>query len=933
MCPVGYGQQPASPCDPPVLTASARGANIFSEQQENDLGDAVAEHLQRTFRVIEDERLTAYLAAIGARITAQLPPTAIRFQFAIVDIPEANAFTLPGGRIYVARKLIAITESEDELAGVIAHETGHVMARHAAIEMTRIFRDVLGVTSVTDRKDIFEKYNRMVENAARKPKAFEGTERESDDQVGADQIGLYALAKAGYKPAAFATFFDRLAETKGQTGNFFSDLFGTTNPEARRLRVMLKTAAALPASCITSTVDRKAEDFLAWRASVVGFTGTGSREALHAVRTRVALEPPLRSEITSLKFSPDGRYILAQDDSGIAVLTREPLAPLFRIDAPEANPAHFTPNSQLVVFCTPTGRVEEWDVATGKLSSAHEIYVRAGGLQMLLSPDARTLACLDGELSLLLFDVATGASVFQKQHFYIPNPVEILLVQLRNSGEEDEDVDFNWINMDFSPDGKYFAAGARSATTNFGGGIVSEVKALAVDLGTRQTVGLKGPVKKMLSGGFAFVSPARIVGVNIDDTSKSGIVGFPQGDNPEPFVLNPGTIAAASAGNYILKRPAADYPVGVMSLDTKEIILANKQSALDVYNDTFVSERQNGEIGVYALKTKSLITSVKLPPSPLVKLKAVAVSPDLSTIAVSQRLRGAVWNAETGERLFHVRGFRSGFFADDGVLYAEFPKHDAAERTVMKMHIASRSSSNGPALAPEHESVSGPFIITRKALAGDLSELTDNVEITISDVRTKAKLWSRTFPREAPEVYVETGAETLVLLWQMSDEAATAEIKADPRLSQRLGLKKKEKEADYFLQVVDARTGKLMGQLIVETGLGSFDVADLFAVGGWVVVADTANRILIYSVASGEQKGKVFGTNAAINPAGTAMVVENAPGKLAFYTLPAMEKRDELAFGNPVVLAQYSRDGHRLFVLDSRQTVYVVDVDALGEDR
>ena len=524
VCPVILGQQPQNPCAPPVLRAIPRERNIFTEAQENDLGDAVAEHLERTFRVVDDAELTAYLAGIGARITAELPPTTLNIRFAIVDIPDANAFTLPGGRIYVSRKLIALTETEDELAGVIAHEAGHVLARHAAIEMSRILRELLAVTEVTDRKDIFDKYNRFVENAARKPKAVQARERESDDQAGADQIGLYALAKAGYNPAAFATFFDRLAATKGDTGNFFSDLFGTTNPEARRLREMLRTTAALPASCIANSHPTDAaakQGFQTWRSNVIAYTGTGTHESLHGVRARVALEPPLRGEITSLRFSPDGRYLLAQDDSGIAVLARDPLAPIFRIEAVGAEDAHFTPDSSSVVFCTTSGRVEAWDVATRKLLSAHEIFVRAGALQALLSPDARTLAVLDSDLSLILFDVATGTQVFTKEHFYIPNPIEILTVQLLNLGEEDDDFDFDWINMDFSPDGKYFAAGARSATTNFGGGIVSEVKALAVDLGTRQTVGLKGPVKKMLSGGFAFVSPARIVGVKLSAVFSS----------------------------------------------------------------------------------------------------------------------------------------------------------------------------------------------------------------------------------------------------------------------------------------------------------------------------------------------------------------------------------------------------------------------------
>jgi len=54
-----------------------------------------------------------------------------------------------------------------ELEGVIAHELGHIVARHSTIDMTMLFREVLGATQVTDRKDIFDKYNQLIENTDR----------------------------------------------------------------------------------------------------------------------------------------------------------------------------------------------------------------------------------------------------------------------------------------------------------------------------------------------------------------------------------------------------------------------------------------------------------------------------------------------------------------------------------------------------------------------------------------------------------------------------------------------------------------------------------------------------------------------------------------------------------------------------------------------
>ena len=135
------GQQP---CQAPKVPIPISGQNIFNESQEMDLGDAVAQHLQRDYRVIDDDEVTGYVRRIGERIIKHLPPTNLQFQFFLIELDDMNAFTLPGGRIYLSRKLVAFAQNEDELAGVIAHELGHITARHSAINTSTLFREVLG---------------------------------------------------------------------------------------------------------------------------------------------------------------------------------------------------------------------------------------------------------------------------------------------------------------------------------------------------------------------------------------------------------------------------------------------------------------------------------------------------------------------------------------------------------------------------------------------------------------------------------------------------------------------------------------------------------------------------------------------------------------------------------------------------------------------
>jgi predicted Zn-dependent protease len=63
----------------------------------------------------------------GEKLIKHLPNQGIKFQFFIIDIPEANAFNIPGGYVFISRKLIGFAANEDEVAGVIAHELGHAV--------------------------------------------------------------------------------------------------------------------------------------------------------------------------------------------------------------------------------------------------------------------------------------------------------------------------------------------------------------------------------------------------------------------------------------------------------------------------------------------------------------------------------------------------------------------------------------------------------------------------------------------------------------------------------------------------------------------------------------------------------------------------------------------------------------------------------------
>jgi predicted Zn-dependent protease len=168
---------PASPqqnCPlPPSLQSVPLAENIFSDQQEVDLGDAMAEAVALHVNVIQSDDLTAHLREVGNRLVQYLPPTRLNFRFYLIDLPQVNAFSIAGGRVYVSRKIVAFAHNDDELAGILAHELGHIVTHQSAIEITRAFREILNVTQVGSRDDVFRKFHQYVENVSRQRHAIQ----------------------------------------------------------------------------------------------------------------------------------------------------------------------------------------------------------------------------------------------------------------------------------------------------------------------------------------------------------------------------------------------------------------------------------------------------------------------------------------------------------------------------------------------------------------------------------------------------------------------------------------------------------------------------------------------------------------------------------------------------------------------------------------
>jgi predicted Zn-dependent protease len=115
------------------------GFNLFSPQQDVEIGKQSALEAEKQLQLIRDGRALEYLNRLGQRLSEQAPGERYPYTFKLVNAAEINAFALPGGQIYVNRATIEAAQSEAELAGVIAHEISHVALRHGTHQASKAY--------------------------------------------------------------------------------------------------------------------------------------------------------------------------------------------------------------------------------------------------------------------------------------------------------------------------------------------------------------------------------------------------------------------------------------------------------------------------------------------------------------------------------------------------------------------------------------------------------------------------------------------------------------------------------------------------------------------------------------------------------------------------------------------------------------------------
>ncbi|MGE5646683.1 MAG: M48 family metalloprotease [Acidobacteriota bacterium] len=220
------------------------GFNLFSKQQDIQLGQEAAAQVRQQYQVVQNQELQNYIKRIGDRLasTPEAKNSGFPFSFTLLNSKEVNAFALPGGPAFVFTGLIKVADNEGELAGVLAHELSHVILRHGTNQVSKanlvqlpaqLAGSMIGGSTMGQLVNLglglglnglFLKFSRT-------------------DETQADALGARIMNEAGYNPIEMANMFEKLQSLGGQGGpEFLSD---HPNP-GNRVKAVEAEIQALP---------------------------------------------------------------------------------------------------------------------------------------------------------------------------------------------------------------------------------------------------------------------------------------------------------------------------------------------------------------------------------------------------------------------------------------------------------------------------------------------------------------------------------------------------------------------------------------------------------------------------------------------------------------------------------------------------------------
>lgn len=205
----------------------------FSEKEETDIGRIVAARILATYPLSSNEKLQKYATLVGNTVAVYSPRPSLDWHFSVLDSEVVNAFSTPGGYIFVTTGALTQMHSEAELAAVLGHEIAHTTQKHILNEIKRNNVIAAGVDLAQSKASSGSWLNddiaRKIGQTAYEKLFTTGLSRQ--DELEADRLGLGFATDAGYRASAVVGFLESLGKL-GKEGNGTVKQFTATHPTA-----------------------------------------------------------------------------------------------------------------------------------------------------------------------------------------------------------------------------------------------------------------------------------------------------------------------------------------------------------------------------------------------------------------------------------------------------------------------------------------------------------------------------------------------------------------------------------------------------------------------------------------------------------------------------------------------------------------------------
>jgi len=229
-----------------VSETGRRQLMLVSASEEMQLGLTSFEQMKKELKVSQDPQINAMIQRVGQRIAAVADLPDAQWEFVAFESDEPNAFCLPGGKVGIYTGILPITQTEEGLATVIGHEVAHAAAHHGAERMSEALALDLGGQFVSAMAgSYYPKYQELATllygAGANLGRVLPHSRKQ---ELEADKIGLFYMARAGYNPEAAISFWERFSSVSSGSTPWFLRTHPMDSDRIAQLRQLMPEAKA-----------------------------------------------------------------------------------------------------------------------------------------------------------------------------------------------------------------------------------------------------------------------------------------------------------------------------------------------------------------------------------------------------------------------------------------------------------------------------------------------------------------------------------------------------------------------------------------------------------------------------------------------------------------------------------------------------------------